>query len=71
MDEWEVKIHWLLTALLLLVLYACIMSSLRELRIQQQRTRDAVYTMSARTDSLLTQLNGARIWLWLPSIEEK
>jgi hypothetical protein len=71
MDEWEVKIHWLLTALLLLVLYACIMSSLRELRIQQQRTRDAVYTMSARTDSLLTQLEGARIWLWLPSIEEK
>jgi hypothetical protein len=71
MDEWEVKIHWLLTALLLLVLYACIMSSLRELRIQQQRTRDAVYTMSARTDSLLTKLEGARIWLWLPSIEEK
>jgi hypothetical protein len=71
MDKWEMKIHWLFTALLLLVLYACIMSSLRELRIQQQRTRDAVYTMSARTDSLLTQLNGARIWLWLPSIEEK
>jgi hypothetical protein len=71
MDEWEIKIHWFFTALLLLVLYASIMSSLRELRIQQQRTRDAVYTMSARTDSLLTQLEGARIWLWLPSIEEK
>jgi len=70
MDEWEVKIHWLLTALLLLVLYACIMSSLRELRIQQQQTRNAVYTMTARSDSLLTQLKGARIWLWLPE-EEK
>lgn len=70
MEEWEIRIHWLLTVLLLLVLYACIMSSLRELRIQQQQTRDAVYTMTARSDSLLTQLKGARIWLWLPE-EEK
>lgn len=70
MERWNLTIHFGLACILLLVLHASIMSSLRELRIQQQRTSDAVYTMTARSDSLLTQLKGARIWLWLPE-EEK
>lgn len=69
-DRWEVPSILLMCIIMALVMYASIMSSLRELRIQQQRTSDAVYTMTARSDSLLTKLKGARIWLWLPE-EEK
>jgi len=70
MDKMDGLMHYILTCLVMLVFYSCVMSSLKELRIEQQQTRMVLSAVRAQNDSLLTQLKGARIWLWLPE-EEK
>jgi len=63
------SITTVLLAMLLLILYSCVMSSLKELRFQQQQTRLIISAVKVQNDSLLTQIKGARIWLWLPEEE--